>query len=86
MTRFTVTYTDRAVGELAKLWLTARDKLRVTESADAIEKDLRFDADIKGKHVQDRLRKLKLEPLVFYYLVSPDDRLVTIWSVRIAKP
>ncbi len=85
MTRFTVTYSGNALKELTELWLDAQDQRQITVSADAIERELKFDADLKGEYVLDQLRKLEIAPLVFYYLASPLDRLATVWSVRIAK-
>jgi len=60
--------------------LAASDQRQVTASADEIERELKFDADLKGECVKDQLRKLEAGPLVYYYLASPLDRLATVWS------
>jgi hypothetical protein len=83
--RYTLTYIPQATAELATLWLTAKDQKAVSESADWIERELRDDPDIKGELVEGVLRKLVKAPLVFYFVVSPDDRQATVWSVRWAR-
>lgn len=83
--RFTLTYTSEAIAELAKLWLAANNRKSVTEASDRIEQELRNDPHLKGDTVSGSLRKIVVAPLVFYFLVSPDDRLATVWSVRMAK-
>jgi hypothetical protein len=83
--RYTLTYIPKATAELATLWLTAKDQKAVSESADAIERELRDDPDTKGEGVSGALRKIVKGPLVFYFVVSPDDRRATVWSVRWAN-
>jgi hypothetical protein len=83
--RFTLTYLPSARDELAQLWLAARDRNAVTASSDSIELSLRHDPDRKGDEVQASLRSIVVPPLVYYYVVSPEDRLATVWSVRWAK-
>lgn len=84
--RFTLTYTPQAKAELARLWLASKDRHGVTQSADRIEHMLGNDPDLKGDVVSGSLRKIVEWPLVYYFIVSPDDRLATVWSVRIAGP
>jgi hypothetical protein len=84
--RFTLTYRPSARDELAELWLAAEDPHAVTHSSNGIERELRDDPDLKGETVEGSLRKIVAAPLVYYYVVSPDDRLATVWSVRWAKP
>jgi hypothetical protein len=83
--RFTLTYLPSARAELAQIWLTAKDRQAVTASSDSIELTLRHDPDKKGAEVEASLRSIVVPPLVYYYLVSPEDRLATVWSVRWAK-
>jgi hypothetical protein len=61
------------------------DPNAVTRSSNWIERELRDDPEQKGEIVEGLLRKIVAAPLVCYYVVSPDDRLVTVWSVRWAK-
>lgn len=83
--RFTLTYRPSARDELAELWLSASDRSAVTDSSNSIEHELRDDPDLKGEVVEGPLRKIVTPPLVYYYIISPDDRLATVWSVRWAK-
>lgn len=83
--RFTLTYLPSARAELAQLWLAAKDRNAITASSDSIELTLRDDPDKKGAEVEASLRLIIVPPLVYYYLVSPEDRLATVWSVRWAK-
>ena len=84
--RYTLTYRPSAKDELAELWLNASDRNSVTDSSNLIERALRDDPDRKGEQVEGWLRKIAAAPLVYYYVVSPDDCLATVWSVRWARP
>jgi hypothetical protein len=83
--KFTLTYLPSARAELAQLWLAAKNRKAVTASSDSIELILRHDPDKKGDEVQASLRSIVVSPLIYYYVVSPEDRLATVWSVRWAK-
>lgn len=80
--RFTLTYTPKAIAELATLWLAAKEPNAVAFSADSIELELRDDPHLKGELVEGTLRKFVRSPLVFYYVVLPDDCKAEVWSVR----
>jgi hypothetical protein len=86
--RYMLSYLPRAREELAELWLSAADRSAVTESSDFIDHELRDDPHEKGEAVDDALRLPSIvePPLIYYYVVSPDDCLATVWSVRWAKP
>jgi hypothetical protein len=84
--RFTLAYLPDALAELAVLWLDSTDRAAVSRASDLIDRELRDSPDTKGDAVEGSLRKIVAHPLVFYYVISPADRLATVWSVRPARP
>jgi hypothetical protein len=85
MSRYTVVHLPTVDRELAQLWLSAMDRDAVTRASDAIDEELRVDAELKGQVVRGNLRRLATGPLWAYYVVEPDDCRVTLWSIRRAK-
>ena len=93
--RFTVTWTDEASESLTKLWLATDPKQRgrLSRCADFLDAELRRDAHLKGAllHGHEPARvmgtpgEFGFPPLVFLYLVSVDDCLVTVVGVRILE-
>jgi hypothetical protein len=79
VTRYTV-ICPKAEADLAHLWLEAGDRTSVAEAADAIERELRVDADIKGEVESDGLRRLIVRPLSALFILDQGDRKATIWS------
>ena len=84
MTRYTVVHARLVETELADLWLASADPGAITQASNQIDAELLYDADCKGEVVRGQLRMLEVLPLWAYYTVQPDDRLVTLWSVRLA--
>jgi hypothetical protein len=81
MTRYTVVWHADAQAQLAKLWLDATDRQAVTQSADAVDAILAWDAPTKGIAVEGDLLELVLPPLQILFGVSEPDRLVKIVNV-----
>jgi hypothetical protein len=82
MTRYTVSWRPEIEADLAQMWSEATDKQRITAAADQIDKELSRDASDKGVEVHEGLLALIIEPLIVYFTVSQEDRLVTVWLVR----
>jgi plasmid stabilization system protein ParE len=82
MTKYTVTATPEAEGDLARLWMQAADRSAVSQAANAIDGLLREDASLKGSDIGIGLRQLIEPPLIVEFSVQEDDRTVTIRSVR----
>lgn len=74
MTRFTVTWDDEAINDLADIWMQATDPAAVTTASDIVDRTLRLDADCQGKEVQEGLRYLIVSPLRVLFEVWPEDR------------
>ena len=85
MIRYTVTYTRTALDALARQWLNANDRRAVTLAGDEIDRQLSVDASDKGELQGAGFRRLVVQPLEVLFTVEEDDRLVTIWSVRVAS-
>jgi hypothetical protein len=78
---WTVVWVKSAEGELADLWTTAPDRQAVTDAANAIDRELRIDADRKGVP-HDSGRVLTVPPLAVHFMVYPDDCLVKVTQVK----
>ena len=79
--KWTVTWTNEAEEELTDIWLRATNKRRITEASDRIERELRRNADKKGKSVA-RHRVLHIPPLAVAFELIPDDCLVRVIHVE----
>ena len=78
--RFTVTWSTRAVDQLALLWTDARDQKAVADAADEIDRLLRTSPEQVGTEFgSDRL--LTVDPLMVVFWVRPQDRLVQVQKV-----
>jgi hypothetical protein len=84
--KYTVVYTPFADYQLADIWLRAKNRQQVTDSANKIESMLRHDADQLGLPRRHGHRVIVKPPLVFTFEVSVDDRLVTVLSIRYLPP
>ena len=83
--KWIVSYTDEALDQLTTLWLNAPDRASVTRASDEIERDLRNDADVKGRPFFGG-RAISQDPLVFFYEVIPDDCLLRGTEVKRSIP
>jgi hypothetical protein len=82
--RYSVACTPAADGQLAALWITARDRASVTAAALEIEKALSVEPLAAGESREGNQRILFIGPLGVRYLVEPEDlRVVSIqfWTV-----
>jgi hypothetical protein len=82
MTRYTVVWHGSAQGELAELWINARDRNAVTLAAHVIDVELSQDASTKGVEVTEGLRAFFAPPLRILFTVDEGDRLVEVLRVR----
>lgn len=80
--KYTVTWVPSAEDELARLYLTGPDPAAVTEAANQIDKELGNDAHDKGRDC-DGDRVFRQGPLLIFFAVSPDDRLVEVLQVEL---
>jgi len=85
MTRFTVVWEDDTESQLAELWNDAANRGKVSEAADHIDHELATDAHHKGTNLSEGLRYLKHSPLVAYYSVELEDRMVKVWAIRLIE-
>ena len=85
MNHYTVIQPPWVEDQLAELWLAADDRPEVTAASNAIDRELREDAENKGELVEEGLRRFALGPLLVYYSVHPGDCLVKVWSIRRSK-
>jgi hypothetical protein len=79
--KFTVAWTADAQGQLAKIWLEARDKERIDQAVRQIERILTQDAENAGESRVVDIRVLIVSPLGIYFDVSPLDRQAKAWRV-----
>lgn len=81
--KYTVVYSFFAEYQLADLWLRAAYQQQVTDASNWLEALLRHDPERLGKLQPNGWRVLVLRPLIVTFDVSPDDRKVTVLSVRL---
>ena len=82
MTRFTVSWRPEVQADLAEIWLVAADRREIAQAADRIDELLAKDPAHQGTELHEGLRAIAVDPLVAYFTVSEEDRLVTVWAVR----
>lgn len=76
--RYSVACTPTADGQLAAIWITARNRGSVTAAALEIENALADEPLAVGESREGNLRILFVEPLGVRYLVEPEDLRVVI--------
>jgi hypothetical protein len=81
--KFTVVTTALADDQLARLWLQAADRQRITEAYDRIESLLKHDAHLAGALHPGGWRVIYEPPIVASFRVREDDRLVKDLSVAL---
>jgi hypothetical protein len=82
--RHTVVWNPAALDDLARIWLTATDRLDVSRSSHEIERQLKYAPTTMGQPTVTGWA-LSVPPLAVAYTVSPADCLVEIlrvWRVR----
>lgn len=79
--RFTVVWVAAAERELAEIWLSAGDRLNVTEATYEIDQRLRVKPDLEGESRDAGRRILLITPLGVTFEVLPNDQLVRILDV-----
>jgi hypothetical protein len=82
MNRFTVTWWDEALQELAQLWLDGDVRDALNTAALQIDAELSRDPHLKGQEVAEGLRRIDIGPLRAYFVVNQDDRMVEIVGLR----
>ena len=82
MNRFTVTWWDDALQELAQLWIDVDVRDAVNAATLQIDAELAYDPHLKGEEVSEGLRRIDIAPLRAYFIVSEDDSRVEIVGVR----
>jgi hypothetical protein len=83
MTRYTVTWLNQALEQLAEIWLRATNRQSITAAADAVDIELAVDPDTKGEAVAPKIRMLVVLPLDVLFSLSEPDRLVEVINVRL---
>jgi len=82
MNRFTVTWWDDALEELAQLWIDGDDRDALSAATLQIDSELSRDPHLKGEGLSEGLRRIDVGPLRAYFVVSEIDRRVEIVGVR----
>ena len=80
--KFTVVWTPSTLNKLANLWMKAKDAQALTNSANRIDQELKFDAHLKGIPLQ-QFRAFYDDPLAVLYLVKSPDR--TVWIIDVKR-
>jgi hypothetical protein len=80
--KYTVLWVRAAERELARLWTTHPDRQAIAAAADAIDGLLQIDPDELGESRENSGRIFFLAPLMVYFRVQLQDRIVEVTSVR----
>lgn len=84
MTTYTVVWHEKALDELAGIWIASEQQQAVTGSVNRVDRILRSDPSIKGVDFYgDRL--LVVFPLAVVYVVKGQDRVVEIVAVTASR-
>jgi hypothetical protein len=75
---FAIVSTPEADQELARYWITAKDRNAVTESQNRIEKLLAREPRRSGHEVSEGLWKIEIPPLIAYYEIDDLKNEVTL--------
>jgi hypothetical protein len=81
MANFTVTWVREAEAEAATLWMEADDRAVVAAAIDEIDRLLRLDPHGVGESRDGDNRILPVWPLAVTYVISDEDRQVTVLEV-----
>jgi plasmid stabilization system protein ParE len=82
MIRFTVTWWPDTQSELLRLWLASAHRRRISEAADAIDRELAAHPFLGSDDLGEGMRRLVEEPLAVYFTVNEGDCTVTVWIVE----
>ena len=83
--KFTVVWLPAAESQLAQIWLSARDRLGISEATERIDSLLRTNPEQQGESRADDRRVLLETPLGVVFRVLPDDlrvQVLRIWRYR----
>ncbi|MFV0446690.1 MAG: hypothetical protein ACK5Q5_24220 [Planctomycetaceae bacterium] len=81
--RYTVTWHDDVVAQLAEHWLASRDRDGLSVAVAAIDRRLRFSPRSHARPVGDRLGVTTVHPVEVLFEVVDEDRLVKVVAVRL---
>ncbi|MGC1273247.1 MAG: type II toxin-antitoxin system RelE/ParE family toxin [Planctomycetaceae bacterium] len=82
---FEVRWLPDAEAELTSLWLTARDRQRITDAADRLDRQLRLDPESLGESRSPGRRVAFVSPIGIAFDVGKDDGkvvVVSVWRTR----
>jgi hypothetical protein len=81
--RYTVVYEPLALLDLPRLWMAAADRQAVTNAANDIDRLLCSSPTSVGTPFGS-FRRMTVSPLEVLYNISPDDRMVRVYTLRFA--
>ena len=88
--RYTVIYNEQALADLTRYWMWASDRKVVTAAANEIERLLKTTPLTCGEETVTegsvQFRSLTFGPLKVLFTVSPDDRMVRVFTFRLVSP
>lgn len=84
--KYTVVTSPVAEDYLARIWLAAPDKQRVTDAFDYMEGKLKYNPEAVGRLHPDGWRIFVVAPLVITFRIKEADRVVRILSVEYVPP
>jgi plasmid stabilization system protein ParE len=83
--KFTLTWSDVALRQVAELWLSAVDRAAVTSATDRIDKLLTSDPQLHSAPLREGLHKIIVPPMVALFEIREGDRVVEIACIRLVQ-
>jgi plasmid stabilization system protein ParE len=80
--KYTVVWQPLAEQKLAAIWTDASDRKAVTSAANAIDRLLQLDPELKGESRSGSERVLIVPPLTVAFEIREPDRMGRVLSVR----
>ena len=86
MTRFTIVWLEDAISELAQCWLDVEDRNGVSNAVRSAEQQLSQDPTTEARYLSEQLWRFESSPLILYFTIRREDRVVEISNVTHANP
>ena len=85
MNRFTVTYTQSALDDLANLWLGSHKQQEIADAANEVDRLLAENQHAQGIEMHEGMMQFYVGDFVVQFSIEDADRTVTVWSARLIR-
>lgn len=82
MMRYTVVWLQDALDDLTWMWLASDDRAEITTATARLDAALASDPGGSGETVAEGIRRLAIPPLMAFFDIRAEDRIVEVVRVR----